>query len=546
MARLLEASAERAAARGGFAAQARALERAARLSPERRDRARRLAAAATAATRTELAHARALVEEAMQLADDPLVHADLVYRAADLARMEGADVSEEVLLRELDVAGLDDERTAKLLELVVILRSYALDAAGAAALASRLEAAARGVSGPAGAHKLAMAAGAYLLAGERERGTTLLRELARDPEMPAASAWNYLALEWYDELRASSVQNLQRHRARGNRLGVAYVQSAAAHLELRCGRLTDAAATAAEAIAMADTGGFVEYAGVASCALGLVHAWRGQADACRAAARVGLDAAQRTGDKYHDALAHHALALFALGAGRPGDVINELERFARRWAESTVVEPGLVPFMPDLIEAYVMVGAREEATVWLERFARVAAEAERTWARAASARCEGLLAPLDAFDDAFSRGLELLERSPYALDLARMRLAYGERLRRAGRRRDARMQLRPAFDMFATAGAVPWEARAAAELRAAGEHVSVEARPLPDLTPQELHIASLVAEGKTNKEIGAAIYLSPKTVQYHLANAYRKLDIHSRAELARIMARDHTLLEAPA
>jgi DNA-binding NarL/FixJ family response regulator len=98
------------------------------------------------------------------------------------------------------------------------------------------------------------------------------------------------------------------------------------------------------------------------------------------------------------------------------------------------------------------------------------------------------------------------------------------------------VQLRPAHDLFAAAGATPWQERAAAELRATGERVVEVARPHADLTPQELNISRLVAEGKTNKEIAAALYLSPKTIEYHLGNTFRKLDIHSRAELARIVS----------
>ena len=181
-------------------------------------------------------------------------------------------------------------------------------------------------------------------------------------------------------------------------------------------------------------------------------------------------------------------------------------------------------------------GARDEAAEWLARFSRIAADADRRWALAACARCEGLLAPVEALDEPFRRAIGLLEASPLVLELARTRLAYGEQLRRQGRRRDARMQLRPAHDLFAAAGARAWRERAAAELRAAGERVADAAPPRVDLTPQELNIALLVADGKTNKEIAVALYLSPKTIEYHLANTYRKLDIHSRAELARIVS----------
>jgi DNA-binding NarL/FixJ family response regulator len=98
------------------------------------------------------------------------------------------------------------------------------------------------------------------------------------------------------------------------------------------------------------------------------------------------------------------------------------------------------------------------------------------------------------------------------------------------------MQLSAAHDPFTLAGATPWIGRSAAELRATGVQVADSPARLPDLTPQGLQIATLVAEGKTNKEIAAALFLSPKTIEYHLANTFRKLDIHSRAELARIVS----------
>ncbi len=535
VAALLEQTAERAAARGGIAARAQALERAARLTPEGVDRARRLYRAAFAVSRVDAERALELVEEALPLAQDPLLHADLVVLGGQIARRQGADVSEQTFLREAKVEGLDDERTAKLLHEVVDLRLYALDAAGAAALAPRLEAMARG--GEARMFRVT-AASAYLLAGERERATPLFSELAQEPEIVAMAAWDYLWLEWYDELRAAFVQTLRTDRAAGNQLRIAFIQSATAHLELRCGRLGASAAAAAEAIPLAEAIGTPAFAGTASSALAFVHAWRGQADGCNALAEAALAASRKTGDSYQAAVAHHALALLALSENRPHDAILELVPLARRWAASTVVEPGVLPFMPDLIEAYVVTGAAPEVTRWLGRFSQIATEANRTWALAACARCEGLLAPADAFETPFERALELLEPSPLGLELARTRLAYGERLRRQARRREARTQLRAAHEAFAAVGAAPWQARAAAELRATGEQVAREAHPLPVLTPQELHIAALVAEGKTNKEIAAAIFLSPKTIEYHLANTFRKLDIHSRAELARIVALD--------
>ncbi len=547
IAALLEQTAERAITRGGHAAAARALERAARLSPDRAERVRRL----YAASRSEYwggdaAKAGALAEEALPLAEDPLLHADLLQQVHAVGEWAGAGLPETVFLRELERAGLDDDRRARLLYVVVKQRLDRFDANGAVSLAPELEQYARGASTWWQPRTLAGAAGAYLLAGERERAIPLFRELAAHPAMPAGFAYDYLALEWYDEVRASLAETLRQGRTDGNVLRIVWNQSAGAHLELRQGRLSAALAAAAEAIPLGELLGVPAIVGIASAALAAVHAWRGEADACNARARAAAATAHATGDRLHEGLAHQALGLLALGTGRPADAIVELEPLARRWARSTVVEPAFVPFVPDLIEGYALSGATSEARELLDRFAPLARVATGTRMLAACARCEGLLGAADDFDSAFSSGLELLEPSPHALELARTRLAYGERLRRVGRRREARIQLQAAHDAFAAVGATPWETRVAAELRATGVQVKAATRSGSDLTPQELHIAALVAEGKSNKEIAAAIYLSPKTVEYHLANTFRKLDIHSRAELARIFAQGEAREETPA
>ncbi len=536
----LEETAERAAARGGHDAEARALERAARLSPDRAEAARRLYAASRAAFWAgDAGHARALAEEALPLADDVLLHADLIQQLGGIADWQGQSLPETVFLQELErIEGVDDERAARMLYVVITLRLKSFDAAGAAAIAPRLEAAAKDAGPWWKPRTLAGAAAAYLYAGNRDRALPLYEYLADCYAMPAGFGFDFLAIERYDLLRASLDETLRDGRTKGNRLRIVWNQSCAAHLELRQGRLDAAVVAAAEAMQLGEAIGTPSLVGTASAALAGVHAWRGQEDACVASARTALSAGLGLGDRYQEGVAHQALALLALGRGRPEDAIVELEPLARMWAASSVVEPSIVPFVPDLIEAYASTGSTEEAAAWLERFRTVSDAAERVWALAACARCEGILAAGDAFDDPFRRAIELLEPSPLVLERARTRLAYGERLRRQGRRRDARMQLRPAHEQFAIVGATPWAERAAAELRATGEQVADALPVVPDLTPQELHIALQVADGKTNKEIAAALYLSTKTIEYHLANTYRKLDIHSRAELTRIVTRD--------
>jgi DNA-binding CsgD family transcriptional regulator len=183
----------------------------------------------------------------------------------------------------------------------------------------------------------------------------------------------------------------------------------------------------------------------------------------------------------------------------------------------------------DLVEAHVRSGRLDEARAVFER--TLADESD-----APAARCRGLLAADDAFEEAFQEALELhADRDPFGR--ARTRLCFGERLRRAGRRIDARAELRAAHDGFEGLGARPWAERAAAELKATGERLGRRAAQQgEELTTQELRVALQAAEGKTNKEVGAALFLSPKTVDFHLRRVYRKLDLRSRGELIKQFA----------
>ena len=156
-----------------------------------------------------------------------------------------------------------------------------------------------------------------------------------------------------------------------------------------------------------------------------------------------------------------------------------------------------------------------------------------------AARARGLTAADSELDERFGEALRLHGETPDGYETARTRLAYGARLRRARRRVDAREQLGLALRHFEDLGASPWADAAGAELAATG--VAARRRDpstLDDLTPQELHIAQLLAEGRTTRETAAAVFLSPKTVEYHLRSIYRKLGIHDREALAAALAAD--------
>jgi DNA-binding CsgD family transcriptional regulator len=157
-------------------------------------------------------------------------------------------------------------------------------------------------------------------------------------------------------------------------------------------------------------------------------------------------------------------------------------------------------------------------------------------ARALAERCEGLVRD-ERLEEPFERALDLHAEANSPFEHARTLLAFGSRLHRARRRADARERLREALDSFERLGASPWAQRAQAELRAAG---AVKRAPVGDpdeLTGQEARVALAVARGATNREVAAELFLSPKTIEFHLGHVYRKLGIHSRTELAALAAK---------
>jgi DNA-binding NarL/FixJ family response regulator len=188
-----------------------------------------------------------------------------------------------------------------------------------------------------------------------------------------------------------------------------------------------------------------------------------------------------------------------------------------------------------LVDVHLRLGDAIAAAAAASEFAVRAEEKGQPWALARSARCRGLVATGDEMEEWFDKAVELHARTPDVFEAARTHLAFGACLRRARKRVRAREELREALQAFEALGAEPWADQASAELAATGETARRrDASTLDDLTPQELQIARLLAGGKTTREAAAAVFLSPKTVEYHLRNVYRKLGIASREELARV------------
>jgi RNA polymerase sigma factor (sigma-70 family) len=211
----------------------------------------------------------------------------------------------------------------------------------------------------------------------------------------------------------------------------------------------------------------------------------------------------------------------ALAAARR--VVGHTELVTSNWA------------MPELIEAAARVGAYEDAAETDLHLTERAKASGTDWALGIAARSHALLADNDHADDLYAEAIERLGRTRVAVDLARSHLLYGEWLRRQRRRLNARNELRIAYEMFTDFGMEAFAERARVELVASGETARKRTvQTLNQLTPQEMRIARLAGEGKTNKEIAAQLFISTNTVEYHLHKVFRKLDVKTRTQLAQV------------
>jgi DNA-binding CsgD family transcriptional regulator len=280
-----------------------------------------------------------------------------------------------------------------------------------------------------------------------------------------------------------------------------------------------------------ETGHLVDHA-----ALLAGQAWlaarQGREAQCRALAAEADRRCQEMGVGFYGAWPEQALGDLELGLGRPEEAIQHYLEQRAQMDRLGIADVDLSP-APELVEAYLRLGRRDEAVAEADAFELAAQAKGQAWALARAARCRGLLAGDDELEACFEEALVQHARTPDVFETARTHLAYGARLRRARQRVRAREQLRAAYDAFHRLGASTWAKNASAELAATGETARRrDATTLDELTPQELQIALLLAQGKTTREAAAAVFLSPKTVEYHLRHVYRKLGIRSREELA--------------
>ena len=237
---------------------------------------------------------------------------------------------------------------------------------------------------------------------------------------------------------------------------------------------------------------------------------------------------------WFEAAALHAQGDLEWGRGALPEAVSAFEEKLRVIEDDGIRDTDLSP-LPELVEPPRPARAPRRAAALAARCAAEARVKGGTWRLARARRADALVDDAEA-ERHYAEALALHADDPDAFERARTELCLGERLRRIGRRTDAREPLRAALATFDALGAAPWAERASAELKATGETVRRrDAASLDELTPQELRIALLLAEGQTTRQAAAALYLSPKTVEYHLRHVYLKLGVNSRAALAQAL-----------
>jgi DNA-binding CsgD family transcriptional regulator len=530
----LEASARRAQLRAGHASAATAFLRAAELSTDESRRTWRIAASAQAAWDAGQAErARGAIARALPRAAGEL-RVQLLHLSGVIEARTGSLPEASTRLTEGAAASSDPSLKLEMLIEAVEAATMTGDLAGA----TEITRSAASVT-PVGArdHLISTLLRGFgqAFAGEHQRAQSLLTDAMRQADTlgdPRALVWASNAASVAGDA-TGSLRYANRAVEAARRQGLLSVlpltlEQQAIEL-LACNDFERAYAAAEEGYRLCLDIGHGH--GWHLVSMAAAEAIWGREEEARRHAGEALAVGQRSGSTFLASTAEITLGVLELTMGQPDLAADRL------LALTDPGRPGFnpivaLPALPDAVEAAVRAD-RPAAAAERLAIARDWVEGAPTQARRALlARCQALLGERDA-EQAFSEAIERSQALP-PLEQARTGLLYGEWLRRERHRTSARTQLRAALELFQRLGAVPWAGRAEAELRATGETARKrDPSTLTQLTPQELQIAGLVADGLTNRQIAAQLFLSPRTVDYHLRKVFTKLGIASRTDLVR-------------
>jgi DNA-binding CsgD family transcriptional regulator len=546
----LAVAAQEARARSACISAAQLARRAAELTARPADRADHLlAGAADSLLAGQAAQAERWCQEALALRSDAQFVATVTgLRCRALMWMGETRVAADELMRAAELIERDNEAmAARLLNESIMPIAMTGDVNRCFAAAVRSEALVPAEL--ASFHGRVMAAAAYLLHGAIGEGRHRLKlaELL-EPEADPVTEQQALAIKaevhwWLEDFEAArrlTTTTIELLRHSGALAALALALTNRSDIGFRTGQWSSAYADAVEALQWAEEMQQLSMIGYSLLAMARIEAARGQRGLCEEHSDLAL---RRTGPSGTDCLLVYqdaALGLSALTHGEPDVAVEHLENAWQLATSHGLGHPGVVPFVADLVEAHVRCDQAQRAEELLDWLGERGDSMGLVYATAGAHRCRGLLAhSVEGALSEFAAARSAHARCIMPFELARTLLCQGEVLRRARRLLDARKVLREAHRIFEGLGARPWADRASCELAASGARGRRPAQDafagLDELTPQELQIARAVAGGKNNGEVSAALFVSRKTVEAHLTRIYRKLGIHSRVELTRVL-----------
>ena len=545
----LEQAGARGKNRSAYAAAAAAFERAGRLTADGGRRVRLLREAAAAGWLAGLAdRAVMLLEEARAAAADPREMVEIDQLRGHIATHRGPVMRGHAILTAA-AERADPERAVAMLTDAATACLYAGNPAEMLVVAERARAVLPADASPRARFLAVITVGmARILGGDAAAGAEDVHEaiklaeasseLRDDLQLVPWLAMGPMFLRETGAGRSLVEDALRTARDRAAVGALPYVLNLIARDHAATDRWAVAEATCLEAIDLARESGQQTELASGLAELAFLQARRGRERECRDLAAEALRLCRELGTRLPEIWTIAALGELALGLGDAALAAAQFERQQQLLAELAVTDADLSP-AAELTEAYIRLGRDDEARETAAAFMTAADAKGQPWPIARALRTQGLLGADAEFPAIFDHAIRLHAQTLDAFETARTRLAYGERLRRARNRVLAREQLRTALDIFEHLGAGRWADRASAELAATGEtRRRRDPATIDELTPQELQIALALAGGKTTRETAAALFLSPKTVEYHLRHVYQKLGIHSREELAQALAPD--------
>jgi DNA-binding CsgD family transcriptional regulator len=547
----LEQAGVRAHDRSAYDVASRTFQRAASLTPDGDRRGRLLHVAADAAWLSGLGdRANELLDEAEEHGEEPGLRISIEHLRGYVAIRRGnLIVGRRILLAAVEEAvTIDPPRGVVMLAEAVHASFYLGDAAAMRRIADQISALARACVDIRSEFFASMAEGMVLVfSGEGDRGPRLIRhavallmhwdELWDDQTLLAWAAMGPLWLRDAPEGPALVDRALALARRRSAAGVLPWVLLHVAIDRATRDRWAEAEAAFYEAVDLGRESGQDAELAISLARLAWLEAREGKEEPCRAHATEALALSSRLGLGLSEVWALTALGDLEFGRGRPKEAMLRYEEQFAALQVRGINDVDLWP-APELVEAYLRIGRADAAAETAEAFGREAAVKGSPWALARAARARGLVAAEDQFEECFAEAFARHGETLDDFEAARTHLAYGSRLRRHRQRVRAREELRAAIDMFDHLGAEPWSEIARTELAATGETVRRrDPANFTQLTPQELQVALLLAERRTTREAAAALFLSPKTVEYHLRSIYRKLGVATRDELAAAMVR---------